>query len=268
MIITDVSTLDITKYKRFFVFGCSFTQYRWPTWADILHYDMSEGTEYYNTATSGAGNFYIFSQLSQCVNKYDLTDTDLVAIMWTNFYREDRYIKGRHNNWMTPGNLYSQDQYKKSFVDEMCCERGMSIRDISLIDASQRILQNEKCDTIMTSGIGLQEQSVYTGIDPDQETDLTDVWAIYTDIQSNMLPSVYELEYPNGWITEYSYKHPDAEEEFGDYHPSVMGYKQYLEKLGFTLSNKTKQWVGEEHIRMLNVKHKDEISESEPRLIL
>jgi len=266
MIITDPSKVDTKKYKRFFAFGCSFTQYRWPTWADILHHDMPEGTEYYNTARSGAGNFYIFSQISQCINNYKLTDTDLIAVMWTNFYREDRYIRGRHHNWVTPGNLYSQDQYKKSFVDEMCCERGMSIRDISLIDAAQRMLAQQDCDSIITTGIGLHDQSVYTGLDPDNQINLSDVWAVYSNLK--LLPSLYELEYPNGWITEYYYKHPDAEEEFADYHPSVLGYKQYLEKLGFTLSNKTKQWVGEEHIRMLNVKHKDEIRETEPKLIL
>ena len=60
MIITDASTIDFSKYKRLFVFGCSFTQYRWPTWADIIAKDNPH-LEYFNTANSGAGNLYIFN---------------------------------------------------------------------------------------------------------------------------------------------------------------------------------------------------------------
>jgi len=38
------------KPRRLFAFGCSFTQYKWPTWADILgkSFDLS-----YNLGKSG-----------------------------------------------------------------------------------------------------------------------------------------------------------------------------------------------------------------------
>ena len=33
--------LMLQKYNRFFSFGCSFTQYHWPTWANVIgmHFD-------------------------------------------------------------------------------------------------------------------------------------------------------------------------------------------------------------------------------------
>ena len=39
---------------RLIVFGCSFTDYAWPTWADIIAYDL--GCEYENWAQGGGGN--------------------------------------------------------------------------------------------------------------------------------------------------------------------------------------------------------------------
>ena len=46
---------------RIFAFGCSLTQYFYPTWADILiHHYKSEGTTIgENWGRSGAGNQYI-----------------------------------------------------------------------------------------------------------------------------------------------------------------------------------------------------------------
>ena len=45
-------------YSRFFAFGCSFTSYYWPTWADIIGQEFSD--RYYNLAMCGAGNEFMF----------------------------------------------------------------------------------------------------------------------------------------------------------------------------------------------------------------
>ena len=46
--------------SRLFTFGCSFTSYHWPTWADILgrEYDYFE-----NWGRSGGSNQFIFNSL-------------------------------------------------------------------------------------------------------------------------------------------------------------------------------------------------------------
>ena len=48
--------------NRIFTFGCSFTQYCWPTWADMLLYENS-GKNY---GISGGGFDQILSNLIQC----------------------------------------------------------------------------------------------------------------------------------------------------------------------------------------------------------
>ena len=46
------------KFKRAFVFGCSFTQYYWPTWADILGREFNK---FENWGQCGGGNQFIFN---------------------------------------------------------------------------------------------------------------------------------------------------------------------------------------------------------------
>ena len=46
--------------KRLFTFGCSVTEFIWPTWADILGREF----DYYeNWGRVGAGNLYIFNSI-------------------------------------------------------------------------------------------------------------------------------------------------------------------------------------------------------------
>jgi hypothetical protein len=70
-----------------FTFGCSFTEYIWPTWADILGREF----EYYeNWGKAGGGNQYIFNSLIECHLRNQLTKDDTVIIRWTSPDREDR----------------------------------------------------------------------------------------------------------------------------------------------------------------------------------
>jgi hypothetical protein len=52
---------DYTKYKRVFAFGCSFTGYKYPTWANIMGKHISQA-EFYNFGRSGGGNVFIATQ--------------------------------------------------------------------------------------------------------------------------------------------------------------------------------------------------------------
>ena len=97
--------IDFKKYKRFFAFGCSMTSYGWPTWADII---AQEIPEYYNYAQSGGGNLFISCQVTEASLRHKFTDTDLVMVMWSSVAREDRHVNG---NWLTPGNIYTQNYY-------------------------------------------------------------------------------------------------------------------------------------------------------------
>jgi hypothetical protein len=65
-----IQTLNPSKYKRLFTFGCSFTRYLWPTWADILAEDIPY---YENWGCGGAGNLYISNAIMEAHNRHTLT---------------------------------------------------------------------------------------------------------------------------------------------------------------------------------------------------
>ena len=81
---------DFSKFKRFFAFGCSFTNYAWPTWANILHQEMD--AEFFNLGRRGSGNLFTACRISEANNRFKFCDTDLVIVMFISEVREDRYI--------------------------------------------------------------------------------------------------------------------------------------------------------------------------------
>jgi hypothetical protein len=81
-------------YKRLFTFGCSWTNYVWPTWADIIAYDQQ--IEFHNKGKGGAGNTFIASSILESDLKYKFTDTDLILVNWSTWQREDRVDSEGH----------------------------------------------------------------------------------------------------------------------------------------------------------------------------
>ena len=74
--------------KRIFTFGCSFVEYYWATWAEILGKDL--GIPLYNFGKSGGGNQYIANTFAQANAVYNFNEDDLIIVSWTNVCREDR----------------------------------------------------------------------------------------------------------------------------------------------------------------------------------
>jgi hypothetical protein len=94
-------------------FGCSFTDYGWPTWADIMAYDL--GCEYENWARSGLGNQGISKRVMSKVLT-GLDKDDIVIIQWSFNAREDRFIR---NQWVTGGSVFNDHGiYGKDFVQK------------------------------------------------------------------------------------------------------------------------------------------------------
>ena len=135
--------IDLTKYKRFFAFGCSFTCYLWPTWADIVSKEMPQA-KFYNLGKQGAGNLCISSKVAEANNRFKFTDTDLVMVMFSSYTREDRWVE---SEWVTHGNVFVNDVYPKDWVRKFADERGYLIRDASLIDLTTGYLKSLSCDS-------------------------------------------------------------------------------------------------------------------------
>jgi len=172
--------------NRLFTFGCSFTEYIWPTWADIL----GCGFEYYeNWGRSGAGNQYIFNALIECHLRNQLTKDDTVIIMWTSSDREDRYI---NNMWQTPGGLTNQTFYDKTFVSKYYDQRGSIIRDLTSIKATKDLLDCWGVNYRLLSMIPFNNNSLYQ-ID-------TDLLTLFDSVIKSIKISAYEILYNNSWI--------------------------------------------------------------------
>ena len=269
MIYTNGSDIDLGRYKRFFAFGCSFTGYRWPTWADLLAHSNSK-MEYINMARSGAGQLFIIAQLNQCINHYNIGKDDLVGIMWSTFYREDRYLYHRRSdNWSTPGNIFTaRHEVPQEFVDEYVCTRGMFVRDLALIDTTMRMLEHSDFDSFAMMGVSPENQNWTAGLEPGAGPPVDDVINLYSRVDRNMMPSLLETQFPDGWDTCYRYWNEGLQDIHADYHPSVRQYAVYLKKLGFKLPEHTQNFVREEHDRLLNVTHENELEFHSPCMIL
>lgn len=84
---------------RFFAFGCSFTLYSTPTWADFIGINFDE---YYNFAVSGGSNTLILYNFIKALDKYKFNkEQDYIAIMFTSHGRYSYFL----NEWTTHGDV-------------------------------------------------------------------------------------------------------------------------------------------------------------------
>lgn len=136
----QIHNLNPKKYKRFFAFGCSFTNYLWPTWADIIAHNIPH---YENWGMGGAGNQFIFNSIIECNRRHQFTEDDLIIVMWTSCSREDRYVD---DHWLVAATENREQVYGKDWMKKFANQgKGLMIRDFATIDATQRLLDSFKC---------------------------------------------------------------------------------------------------------------------------
>ena len=191
---------------RFFSFGCSFTNYGWPTWADIV---SREFDEFENWGQMGAGNHYIFFSLLECLSRNNVTKDDTIGIMWTSTHREDRWIKGQ---WKVMGSIFSS-QLPKEYIDNFCDSNHFLLTSVSLIDAAKRILDSIGCRYWFFSMVPLTDEydpashRVLNYI-PDFERE---VLALFQPALSQVCPSVFEVIFKKDWNTDAHIKIPSTQ---------------------------------------------------------
>jgi hypothetical protein len=215
---------------RLFAFGCSFTNYRWRTWADILG---TEYREFYNWGQSGAGNHFIFNSIVEANQQHNFTAGDTVVVCWTNVMREDRYT----DRWQTLGNITTCPIYNEDYVRNAVTERGSLIRDLAMIKAAMvllKIKRNLKWKFISVCPLSNPNQFDNTS-SKDQ-----DVLSLYQDVLNTMLPSYQETLFKNGWRSS------------GDPHPTPKEHLAYLDQV-------LPGWVTNEEIRVTIVQESKNI---------
>lgn len=251
--------LDLNKYKRLFTFGCSFTEYRFPTWANIAS-KMVPNAKFYNFGRSGGGNTLIANRITETHMKYNLCETDLVLIMWSTFCREDRWLphhpKFNRPGWEAPGNIYSQkewpftdDKYLKNYGQPIT----YLIRDLSTITMTKGYLKSLPCDNFMMLSVPV-----------DYQQDLTDPTTIlmldaYRPVFDQFPPDMLTHEMNGRWSEEIKYIPNWSDKPTIDYHPSPIRYCNYLKKLGFPVTPAVEHYAQVSYDKLMSIKYEKEL---------
>lgn len=216
-------------FNRFFAFGCSYTNYLWPTWADIIARDL--GIEYHNYGRAGFGNVAIECEILRADIEHKLTKNDLVIIMWSHWNREDRYIAGE---WKPRGNIFTNDFYDRPFIKKYWDFDNDIIKNSTSIIVINKAYQ----------GIISFQSSIMPPGDFESKK-------YHKDKNSNDLFRFYSPYLPKAVFT---YNDP----YYFDGHPSIESYLGYVEKeiypsLGFTLKDSTRKIFQDLHTMIKNI---------------
>jgi len=133
---------------RLFTFGCSYTLYCWPTWADLLGLKFDE---YQNWAQSGGGNRFIFERLVEANTRHKFTAEDIIIVQWTTHQRHDYYREG----WWAGGNIFSSEHFDHDYIDKYFDIKASVMHSLNYISAAQQLLDNTSANWYMTSLVDL-----------------------------------------------------------------------------------------------------------------
>jgi hypothetical protein len=161
--------------KRLFVFGCSFTQWNWPTWADILakNYDHFE-----NWGKSGIGNRAISQRISECVLKNTFTDQDTIIVQWTDYHRFDQHISGLfpESSWRLGGSLLVKEDKEIQYIKDTWREDSYIYDSLTVINLAESLLKNTKARVLFLSrtdmSVDLEQFPQLEFLSPVLESDL------------------------------------------------------------------------------------------------
>jgi len=251
---------DYSRYKRLFVFGCSYTSYLWPSWANILSTAMPQA-KFYNFGKIGCGNLFISMRVSEISKRLNFNSDDLVIVMWTSMTREDRYIDGQ---WQSQGNIYNQSLYPKNFVRDFCQPDFFLIRDTGLMNVTQTYLKSLPCDSIFLNAWPFNSSDHIESITPDFYTDY-----IYNDIK-NLYKNLLDTPKPlRMWIDEklklesnlvIGHQYVNKGQLFTDDHPNPVLTGRYLKDIGFDLPNSALDYILTSQDKLSKIKHEDEFN--------
>ena len=241
--------------RRLYAFGCSFTMYAWPTYADILG---SQFDTYENWAFPGLGNRAIAERIAECHAKNTFTKDDVVLVQWSTHIRNDwhtfesmqfdpnsfLHVWFRQNSnigWKTQGSIFNpsnrQYVYDNHWVQTFWDENSYAMYTLNDMLLTQGLLDSTQCTWHMTS-IG-DFRKMCTDIPNAQDENISDQSDIF---KSKPELKIYQsvLEHKN-WLEPlgtYSWKQQDNSYEFEsdhgkwlEVHPSHKQHLDYAENV-------------------------------------
>jgi hypothetical protein len=217
--------------SRLFTFGCSYTNYRWSTWADAL---APEFDSFENWGQGGGGNHYIFNSVMEADQRHNFGANDTVVVCWSTFLRDDRYAQGR---WHTIGSMFTTPIYQTEYLKTHVDERGCVIRDFAYIKAVKVLLESKPHLNWRFISLANLKAGPRCESEPGEPRDVMDV---YADVIDSILPSYQEVLFPSGWkLSE-------------DPHPSPSEHLAYLDAVlpGWVTKESTRAKMHEESINL------------------
>lgn len=226
--------MDLSNVRRIFAFGCSFTSYDWPTWADLIAFDNPKSS-YYNFGRAGMGNVGIAARISEANKKFNFCETDLVMVMWSTFCREDRWINGR---WFTQGNVYNSE-YDKEWIRKYADPVGYLIRDHAMISMTNDWLKKSSAKHVLLKSTPIE----YTDFPYDENKHIVEmVKDTYKNDYNTTMPIDLFSFMGNRWdFSKQQYWDDLTNSPYmrHDQHPASVVYLNYLKHLGFTFTQQT-----------------------------
>ncbi len=245
------------------------TSYLFPTWADITARVI--GAPFENWGISGGGNVSILNRLIEADVRHSFTEDDLIMVMWTSPYREDRFFAT--NGWLRVGNVYSQAHFDERFMRKYWSDEGAILQSCNAIAACRRIVKSKlimthMCPMDVVDGYGYQKPS-------EEGKRIIDH---YSREREGLGQSLHEF-FDSKWIM--SRQGP----EYLEYHPLPSKHLAFAEANIFPVlnlkasdevrewcalwdrkveearepSDVSKQWVSEQHLPKKEFGHSDRI---------
>jgi len=218
---------DLSKYKRLFTFGCSFTSYEWPMWSDVMASQMPNAT-HINLGQAGSGNQLIAIRIAEANARYKFTKDDLVMVLWSTVCREDRYTD---DHWWCVGNTFSNSSklYTEKFTRKYCDPKGYLIRDLALIAMSEDYLKAAPCDALTMISVPFTHQQDLD--DPSVHV----VLELYDDLIRSYRPNMLDNLWGGVWQDGHK----------GDYHPTPLQWLTYLKSIKMPISKEAEAFANE-----------------------
>lgn len=223
---------DFKKYNRVFAFGCSFTQYIYPTYADVLAQECTNA-DYYNLGKTGAGNSLIAYRLAEANQRFKFNSNDLVVVMWTTSFREDRFV---NHKWECHGNVYNCEYYDEHFLKKYADPNGYMIQSCAAITLGNGFVKSLPCDSIVLNSWPFFNKEYSEVFDSKYLNDCKNIYSNLYDMPISLFEYLHpDLDYKNFYLRGATYILDDGS-TFKDLHPNPLAGYDYLKGIGLPVS--------------------------------
>ena len=129
---------------------------------------------------------------------------------------------------MTPGNIYSQTQYREEFVRDYFSEYGAYVRDLAFIKAAHEMLKHKTQWHFLQMCDILDQTDQWNHKTRDKNHRLDEMIEYYQPSLKEISPSFYQTLYNNNIESKFKRDKKLINKNFQDGHPSPMEHYIFL----------------------------------------